>query len=68
MLFYLINSLAGVSTSLVAEDNEINTELVYIFSAIVGVIVVILAILLIAIATIRYSGTKQRQGMKDVGN
>ena len=57
-----------MSTSLVAQGNEINTVLAYTFSAIAGVIVVMLAIVLIAIATVRSKGRKQQQGMKVLTN
>ena len=42
----------------------VSTVLAYTFSAVAGVSVVMLAILLIAIATIKYKGRKQQQEMK----
>ena len=66
MLISFIHSFAVVLTSLVAEGNEMNTVLVYTLAAVVGFIVVMLAILLIAIAAIRYKGRTQQQGKKGI--
>ena len=66
MLISFIHSFAVVSTSLVAQGNEMNTVLVYTLAAVAGFIVVMLAILLIAIAAIRYKGRKQQQRKKGI--
>ena len=47
-----------------AQGNEINRVLAYIFSTVIGGIVLMLAILLLAIAMIRYRGRKQQPEMK----
>ena len=57
---------AGISVSLLAQGNEINTSLTYILTAVAGVIVLMLAILLIALAMIAYKITKQHQGIKGI--
>ena len=64
VLISFIHSFAVVSTSPVAQGNEMNTVLVYSLAAVAGFIVVMLAILLIAIAVIRYKGRKIQQGKK----
>ena len=66
MLTLLIHSFAGVSTSLVAQGNEMNTVLVYTLPAVAVFIVVMLAILLIAVAALRYKCRKQQQGKKGI--
>ena len=66
MLISFIQSFAVVSTSLVAQGNEMNTVLVYTLAAIAVFIVVMLAVMLIAIAAIRYKGRKQQQGIKGI--
>ena len=66
MLISFIHSFAVVSTSLVAQGNEMSTALlVYTLTAVAVFIVVMLAVLLIAIAVvIRYKGRRQQQGKK----
>ena len=66
VLIIPINFFAVVSTSPVAQGNEMNTALAYILSAVAGFIIVVLAILFIATATIRYRCRKKQQGMKGI--
>ena len=49
-----------------AQGNEMNTVLVYTLAAVALFIVVMLAILLITIAVIRYKSRKQQQGKKGI--
>ena len=63
VLMYFINSFTVVSTSLVAQGNEVNTVLAYALSAVAGFVVVMLALLLVAIAIIRCRDRKQQQRM-----
>ena len=67
MLTSFIHSFTVVSTSPVAQGNEMSTALlVYSLAAVAGFSVVMLAILLIAIAAIRYKGRKQQQRIKGI--
>ena len=62
VLMRSINLFAVVSTSLVAQGNKMTAVLVYPLLAVTGFIVVMLAILLIAITTIRYRSRKRQEG------
>ena len=66
VLISFIYSFAVVSTSPVVQGNEMNTVLVYSLAGVAGFIVVMVAILLIAIAAIRYKGRKIQQGKKGI--
>ena len=66
LLISFIRSFAVVSTSLVAQSNEMSTVLVYTWAAVAVFIVVMMAALLIAIAAISYKGRKQQQGIKGI--
>ena len=59
-----IHFFAVVSTTQVSRGNEMNTVLIYTLAAVAGFIVVMLAILLIAIAAVRYKGETMQQGKK----
>ena len=54
--------------SLVAQDDESNIALASVLTAVAGVIVLMLAILLIAVAMIAYKTTKWHHGTKGVYN
>ena len=66
VLISFIHSFAVVSTSPVSQGNEMNIVLVYTLAAVAGFIVVMLAILLIIIAAIKYKGREQQHEMKGI--